>query len=154
MYLLDFTEACKSFIDLAVNIFWYILFSIPSLTSKYPSRLFLSLRIIDDKISKKFSSNTGLKSFLIFSLIISNVGLGTTFEIKSILLVSFKVFLIAVAEQIELFISSELYSEFILVIVYGLMLLFNFRRLFIYSIPKMLLDELSMLKRDSLDILI
>ena len=44
----------------------------------------------------------------------------------------------AVAEQMLLSISVELYLEAILVIVYGLIELFNLIKLLIYSMPKIL----------------
>ena len=52
VYLLDFTDSFNSSRVEDVKILWYILFSIPSLTSKYVFKIFLSLTIIDDKISK------------------------------------------------------------------------------------------------------
>ena len=69
------------------------------------------------------------------------------------LLLSFNDFLIAVAEHIELSICSELYSDFILVIVYGFILLSNFIILLMYSIPSILFEELSILSKSSFDIL-
>ena len=45
---------------------------------------------------------------------------------------------------------SLLYDDFILVIVCGFMLLFDFSILFMYSIPSILLDEFNILDKSSL----
>ena len=78
--------------------------------------------------------------FILFS-ISSKVEGGTTFFIISKFVLFFREFLIAVAEQILLSMSFELYAEATLVIVNGLIELFNLIKLFMYSMPKILLEE-------------